>query len=493
MDLSDANTITTNENEKCACVLVMDPLNPSTCRHCHRPFACSHTDLDKTIAQQAAEIKQLKDQLRLKTEQWEQLQLDMQELNKKYVAGIQRVADIQHEKDLVEHDLEELSCKLFEEANGMVAEEKREKWQLENALRQTQEQLAAEQSQLKELRQRMQEMEMETKTTTIITEANLENDPQMRARMDFQELHGLKRASSTYASLARKEQQKQQQTYNSLQQQDQQQQQPQQQQRVASMPPLCSQPKPQRELTIDEIQLAAFNDFVISSRTVPLKKMHQFAYMKHCQTEDIEPCLRFGPHSRLSVKKMMDYLLRQPCFIEHATTDPHHQKPFSQPSGQVPSSAAFVQRPLWGRLSNHNGHKSFSGCAACGRPADQDHPLMYRFRLDEADDWSPIDQYCRDRLVAVCEFYVFIRNIQLGLYADRPVRDLYAENIRLRLQMFYSRMGALPVILDGIGVDLDAVGKASPPLDALATIPDDPYTSDGSVSSAGPRTPINYA
>ena len=45
-------------------------------------------------------------------------------------------------------------------------------------------------------------------------------------------------------------------------------------------------------------------------------------------------------------------------------------------------------------------------------------------------------------------------------------------------------MGALPVVLDGMGLDPGSVGKATPPLD---TIPDD--ASDASVSTA-PQTPI---
>ena len=44
-------------------------------------------------------------------------------------------------------------------------------------------------------------------------------------------------------------------------------------------------------------------------------------------------------------------------------------------------------------------------------------------------------------------------------------------------------MGALPVVLDGLGVAPDAVGKASPPLDR---IPDD--VSD---MSTGPQTPVH--
>jgi hypothetical protein len=55
----------------------------------------------------------------------------------------------------VEHDLEELSCKLFQEANEMVAFEKRENWRLETKLQTVQQQLGHEQAQLAELRQRL--------------------------------------------------------------------------------------------------------------------------------------------------------------------------------------------------------------------------------------------------------------------------------------------------------------------------------------------------
>lgn len=45
-------------------------------------------------------------------------------------------------------------------------------------------------------------------------------------------------------------------------------------------------------------------------------------------------------------------------------------------------------------------------------------------------------------------------------------------------------MGALPFVLDGLGLGPESVGKASPPLD---TIPDD--VSDVS-ESTGPQTPV---
>lgn len=390
---NNTTTTTTTTTTSCPCADLID--SDGNCKQCQR-----------SLANSTAEIERLKRELEEKDAAMERMQQDMHTLNQKYVAEINRVAEVQHEKDMVEHELEELSCRLFEQANGMVAAEKREKWLLEQQLQQAEEHLRAEKSQLQELRERMMKDEQHEDAQVIV-----------RARKDLQQLH-IKRASAT--NLYRRKT-----TTNTVAQKKQQQ----QQSRITSMPPPPpSAPVTQKTMTIDEIQLEAFQEFVQSSRS---KKLNQFAYMKHCLAEDVEPCLRFGPHSRLSVKKLNEYLSRQPCFIEQHQQD-------SVPTGTTYSSAAA--RPLWERFSSnhHHHHQQQPVCVACGRSSEHS-PLNYRFRVDEMDEWAPIDQYCRDRLVAVCEFYVFIRNIQHGLYSDRAIDDLYAENICLRLQMFYSR------------------------------------------------------
>ncbi|KAI9316268.1 hypothetical protein BX666DRAFT_2155754 [Dichotomocladium elegans] len=356
-------SVTSNNNGSCPCADIVN--EKGQCIHCHRSLIVNNeasqvADVSAAAAAAAAaEIERLKAELQEKNEVVERLQQDLETLNQKYVSGINRVAEVQHEKDLVEHELEELSCKLFEQANGMVAAEKREKWLLSQQLQEAEEHLKAEKSQLQELRERMM-----------------------------------------------KEEKQQQQNHGSQQQQLQQ-----QQSRTASMPPPPpSAPVTQPIMSIDEFQLESFREFVRSSRT---KKISQSAYMNHCLAEDVLPCLRFGPQSRLSAKKLNTFLSRQPCFIEH-----NHQD-IPTPVSTFSSATTAL-------------------CMACGRSADHS-PLKYRFRVDEMDEWAPIDQYCRDRLVAVCEFYVFVRNIQMNLYADRAIDDLYTENIRLRLQMFYSR------------------------------------------------------
>ncbi|CAO3642998.1 unnamed protein product [Cunninghamella echinulata] len=597
-DMIDTTTITTDidttNTPDTAELSIPTPTTPTTntatnttntaLKNCE---SCDHWEKQYNIQQK--EISNLKKDITDRDDELIRLQKDMQLLNTKYVSAIDRVADIQHEKDLVEHDVEELSCKLFEEANDMVAIEKKEKWLLEKELKTVKQQLMDEKAQLHELRQRLLQWDNEErhqhqhhqkqnklkkkKSTSLITttlkeedESNMvedheaadgdieleegdnddingsrlsndqdimdqvddddeeaeeeddqfedavENleDPQVRAKRDLALLHGIKKKKNKNRSsninvdndnkgLIKKKQQL----------------------RSVSMPPPPSTTNKKQYTitpTVDQIQLEAFQQFVHSSSNVPLKKLYQFAYIKYCQLEDVEPCLRFGPHSRLSVKKMMDYLLHQPCYIEHmpnhANNNDGHQNdsptshnPQQPVTTMIPSSVA--QRSLiWDRWhssltsshSNNNMQSSSStttksissssstvitaiGCAACGRPKEKNNStLYYQFRLDEKDDWLPIDQYCRDRLVAVCEFFVFIRNIHLRLYSHRSIDDLYSENIRLRLQMFYSRMGALPVVLEGMGLNADSIGRASNPHDQG-------YESSGSISSHCPTTP----
>ncbi|KAI9247080.1 hypothetical protein EDC94DRAFT_529143 [Helicostylum pulchrum] len=337
-------------------------------------MSCHYCHSDETILL-------LRQELQTKDHQLQRLELDLQTLNQKYVAEIERVGNIQHEKDLVEHELEDFSRNLFEEANAMVSIEKRARWQVENELAQTQEQLLAEREQLHELRLRLtrDDAEQLVKSRIINTSHNI------RAQMDLEELHG--NNSSTSSSSTK-----------------------------SILPLLCD--------SIDEILLDSFREYILASKNLqPLKKLNQTNFMKHCLTEDIEPCLRFGLQSKLSIKKMIGYLSRQACFIEINHSNNQQQQQQQQ-----------QQKPLWERFSSANVVQ-LNSCSACG----QSTPLNYRFKLDENENWLPIDQFCRDRLVAVCEFFVFIRNIQLGLYTDRTVQDLYAENIRLRLQMFYSR------------------------------------------------------
>ncbi|KAF7730172.1 Guanine nucleotide exchange factor (GEF) which may activate RAB8A and RAB8B [Apophysomyces ossiformis] len=388
------------------------------------------------INQQLEEINQLntkiehvEQRLDEKSEEFQALQNDMELLNDKYVDEIERVAEIQHSKDMVESELEDLSRRLFEEANGMVANEKREKYNLEiaqkhleNQLKETQERLAAEQMQLKELRQKMSEMQSQqsckygqTTDEAISDESGL-SETEQRAVKDL--------ASLFSERLALKDL------------------------------------DPKEAIGVDEMMLDEFKEFVTFGTSIPLKKLHTIPFMKNCQTEDVEPCLRFGPNSRLSARKINDAIVMNTCYIEEAP--PGYAEEQAKRSTEIPLKISASKTMIWERFSSANSQGTpFIGCQACGR--NNNSPLPYRFRISYFDDWACIDRYCRDRLVAVCEYYVFIRNVRQGYYSSRTIPDLYQEAMRLRLQMFYARMGALPWTLRNAGVKNDAVGTASPP------------------------------
>jgi Rab-3A-interacting protein len=59
-------------------------------------------------------------------------------------------------------------------------------------------------------------------------------------------------------------------------------------------------------------------------------------------------------------------------------------------------------------------------------------------RLEEAKDWLYISQSCRDRVAAVCDFFMHISHIQKGIIKADTTK-LYWQVARLRGLMQLSR------------------------------------------------------
>ncbi|KAF1798310.1 hypothetical protein V8B55DRAFT_1553329 [Mucor lusitanicus] len=390
------------------------------------------------IGQLNTRMEQVMGELDDQTANFQALQNDMELLNDKYVDEIERVAEIQHSKDMVESELEDLSRRLFEEANGMVANEKREKYNLEvaqkhleNQLQETRDRLGAEQMQLKELRKRMEDM-MEVEKAVMEVPKTPDHIKDITSLL-AERMHLLE----------------------------------------------------QKNAHIDTLMLDEFQEFVKTGTAVSLKKIHTIPFMKNCQEEDVEACLRFGPNSRLSARKMNEAIVLNTCFIEESPQG-FAEEQAKRAIGELPLKISGAKSMMWERFSSNNQTTVFSGCQACGR--NDGTALPYRFRISYFDDWACIDRFCRDRLVAVCEFYVLIRNIRQGLYNNRSIPDLYHEAMRLRLQMFYARMGALPWTLRTSGVDAAvdqepkvATSESSPLPKSVKTVANEQETRRGSL------------
>ncbi|KAI9280717.1 hypothetical protein BY458DRAFT_500149 [Sporodiniella umbellata] len=171
--------------------------------------------------------------------------------------------------------------------------------------------------------------------------------------------------------------------------------------------------------TLDKEGFDLFKDMVASS--VPIDCIHKISFLKQSLVADVTPCLRSG-FSRLAVKKILDSIIHSPCFIESTT-------PLKQ---QGIKRLSFVSRFRSAPVSQ---------CYGCGSKLDMQTDV-FRFKLKEQDmEWQCIDRACRNRLVAACNFYAFVRHLRSGLQTTKTIDVLYRDCFQLKLDMFYARSG----------------------------------------------------
>ncbi|KAI8086596.1 uncharacterized protein BX664DRAFT_360113 [Halteromyces radiatus] len=251
----------------------------------------------------------------------------------------------------------------------------------------------------------------------------------------------------------------------------------------------------QLETFEDDQQLTDFREFMDSatSTTFSLRKLHGLPFIKLCVADDIEPCLRFGPHPKMTnSKKILEAIQIKTCFVEKCPpgfvreqaailrkerlakkAKPSLWDKFSVTTSLSTPSSSSSSSPLSSPLSSSStttttsparssdeatmsptilDQRHYMSCSTCGRrvldneedPSIMEKELGFRFRISYFDEWACIDRYCADRLNSVIAFYTFLRQLRLGHYKDRSLMDVYQECSRLRLVMFLSRLGALP-------------------------------------------------
>ncbi|KAI8818571.1 uncharacterized protein EV422DRAFT_478676, partial [Fimicolochytrium jonesii] len=389
---------------------------------------------------------------------------DLDRLGQRLVDEVEVRAELQYSKDAMkdamQEELEELTRSLFEEANSLVATEARHRYehqQKEAGLRMQMEemtlQLQMERDQLKELRARMETIEAER---SLRGSAN-----DVGGSLPRLNIHGSDDSMNTNSS---------------------------------------SSPAPTYEDAIDPVLFAEFDEFVTAKSDIKLGKMHTLPFMKNALEDDVSPCLRFGGNPRTSTRRLIDAIIANTCFVEEispaqqanmeaarqgrpteasrtasprasispsrtASTNAQHNRSGGvlteyesvTPTAKTaqPSNNVF-NRSVMERLSNAFGggsmtlsssHQSLSSlansCSACGSRGGQSTSTRFQFKTSDSPEegWNPICQQCRDRLVAVCEFYNFARHVRQGLYSTRRREDLYMEVLSYKRRMFYARIG----------------------------------------------------
>jgi hypothetical protein len=54
-------------------------------------------------------------------------------------------------------------------------------------------------------------------------------------------------------------------------------------------------------------------------------------------------------------------------------------------------------------------------------------------------EWRPIGRWCRERIIAVCDTYAFLRHLRMGLI-QRPAEENYKEFLKQRIRMCVKRI-----------------------------------------------------
>ncbi|KAI0105637.1 hypothetical protein GGR51DRAFT_180110 [Nemania sp. FL0031] len=160
-----------------------------------------------------------------------------------------------------------------------------------------------------------------------------------------------------------------------------------------------------------------------AASSTPLPPLKETKFYKRALAEDIEPTLR------LDIAPGLSWLARR-SVLSAMTEGTLVVEP-------IPTNSPFasISRP------------QYYPCSLCGEARkDEQHLRNHRFRTSESDSAQryPLCHYCLTRVRSTCGFLGFLRMVKDGHWrADNAdsERVAWEESVRLRDQMFWSRIG----------------------------------------------------
>jgi hypothetical protein len=428
--------------EPCLCSKVVDPQGSLVCQQCQQimqplmPHLRSKLALEREVSDLTEKLKlaetavqtlaqqnrTLSAQLEQRTSDLLSVQRDLQSMGEKLVKEVERRAELQHNKEASQLELEELTKSLFEQANGLVADEARKRHAAEKKASQLS-------SELESLRQ----------------QSKMDHEQLVLLRDQLKDAH--------FSTMDLSERPK------------------------LPMPTI-------EEASLTEF-VKFLDEFAFAPRpmSIPFYKMMVEEDIDLCLKFGGNP--RTSTRKLLdAILQNTCYIQAVPeSETRHLAA---HGENGRSPSVKIPPTFSIFNRTLGERISklsfvNATVTMSFNvamlelgQCSTCGKETDCTH--QFRVTALPDDEWFPLCTECRDRLKAVCEFYAFIRKkvVPCGRVPDtleelspHPVRnkvtvtltpetvvELYLEMVQLRKKMLYARLGAAGAwqLLDEMGV-----------------------------------------
>ena len=166
---------------------------------------------------------------------------------------------------------------------------------------------------------------------------------------------------------------------------------------------------------------------------IPLPALKDTKFYKRALTEDIEPTLRLDTApglSWLARRSVLAAMIDGSLVVEPV------------PTATTTSRFGRVSRP------------ELSPCSLCGESRPEEEFLRkHRFRISEtgsAQTGYALCRYCLSRVRSTCDFLGFLRIVKDGHWRaddEDAEKAAWAESVRLREQMFWSRIGGgvLPI------------------------------------------------
>lgn len=100
-----------------------------------------------------------------------------------------------------------------------------------------------------------------------------------------------------------------------------------------------------------------------------------------------------------------------------------------------------------------------TACCLCGTI----RPCEFRLRLldpsssssssqpAQQQQYHALDRFCRERIVAVCDFFMFLAHLRQGLLDQPTSLELFRRALGLRQRMAYARIGSMDLVGGGGG------------------------------------------
>lgn len=218
---------------------------------------------------------------------------------------------------------------------------------------------------------------------------------------------------------------------------------------------------PNRTVRLDGL---VFNEFqqhlkALSSAPASSTAMPATAYMKRVMTEDIDPCLfQYASASWWKSpwfkRKLIDAIANNRCEIQSYANTTHTVLSASTTSSSPATSHISTSSASTPITAQPAPNAPKTKCTCCG------HLRICEFRMrlqpqqkqpqqqPQAVPWLPIDRFCRDRIVAVCDFYNFMSHLKQGLMHSSPVLHMFKQSLHFRRRMGVAKVGSISLFED---------------------------------------------